>query len=151
GQPHIVIPTIRMGNIIFAPQPVRGQAQDEKLLHSRDVPPPHNYLAFYWWLQEQFKADAIVHWGTHGSMELLPGKAAGLSKDDWPDICAGTMPVINLWIMGNLGEATISRRRSYALLVDHVCPPAVNPALTDEASRLHDDIEKFDTLATGAL
>jgi cobaltochelatase CobN len=151
GQKQIVIPTIRLGNILLAPQPVRGEAQDEKLLHSRDVPPPHNYLAFYWWLQEGFHADAIVHWGTHGSLELLPGKATGLSRDDWPDICAGTMPIINLWIMDNLGEATFSRRRSYALLVDHLCPPAVKPGLSNEAGKLHEDIEKFDSLGSGAL
>ncbi len=151
GKAYIVIPTVRLGNIILAPQPLRGQAQDTSLLHSSDIPPPHNYLAFYWWLQEDFHADAVLHWGTHGSLELLPGKTTGLSKDDWTDICAGTMPIINPWIMDNLGEGTISRRRSYALLVDHLVPPALRPGLPADAQHLHDDIEKFNTLTPGVL
>lgn len=151
GEPQIVIPTVRLGNVILAPQPLRGATQDEALLHSKDTPPPHNYLAFYWWLQEEFNADAVVHWGTHGSLELLPGKSVGLSQDDWTDVCTGKMPIVNLWIMDNLGESTLSRRRSYALLIDHLCPPALKPGLSDEARTLHEDIEKFDTLPTGAL
>jgi cobaltochelatase CobN len=151
GEPHLVIPRIELGNVILAPQPERGEKQDEKLLHSRDTPPPHNYLAFYWWLEEQYKADAIVHWGTHGTLELLPGKEAGLSKDCWSDICAGHLPVVNLWITDNLGEATLSRRRSYALLVDHMVPPALNAGLQDDNKTLHDDIHKFRTLEPGLL
>jgi len=150
-KPYIVVPAVQFGNVILAPQPERGEKQDEKLLHSRDVPPPHNYLAFYWWMQESFGADAILHWGTHGSLELLPGKEAGLSKDDWSDICIGKMLVINPWIMDNLGEATLSRRRSYAVLTDHMVPPAVNSGLTDELQVIHDDIEKFDVLEQGLL
>ena len=151
GQKHFVLPGIRLGNVLLACLPLRGEKQDEKLLHSRDVPPPYNYLAFYWWLEEQFKADAVVHWGTHGTVELLPGKEAGMSKDDWSDLCVGSMPVINPWIMDNLGEATLSRRRSYALLVDHMVPPATHAGLTDELRRVHDDIDKFATLEPGLL
>ncbi|MBI1923580.1 cobaltochelatase subunit CobN [Candidatus Poribacteria bacterium] len=151
GEKNIVLPRIELGNVLLAPQPERGEKQDEKLLHSRDVPPPHNYLAFYWWLQEEFKADAIVHWGTHGTVELLPGKEAGLDRESWSDICLGTMPVVNLWIMDNLGEATLSKRRSYALLVDHMVPASVNAGLTDELKLLHDDIDKFDGLEPNLL
>lgn len=151
GVKQIVLPRIELGNVILAPQPERGEKQDEKLLHSRDVPPPHNYLAFYWWLQEEFGADAVIHWGTHGTLELLPGKEAGLSKDCWSDICAGNLPVVDLWIMDNLGEATLARRRSYAQLVDHMVPPAVSAGLTDELKLLHDDIDKFDGLEPGLL
>jgi cobaltochelatase CobN len=147
----LVVPAVQFGNVIIAPQPERGEKQDEKLLHSRDVPPPHNYLAFYWWLQESFKADAVLHWGTHGSLELLPGKEAGLSKEDWSDICIGKMLIINPWIMDNLGEATLSRRRSYAVLIDHLVPPAVNSGLTDELQVIHDDIDKFEVLEQGLL
>jgi cobaltochelatase CobN len=151
GIPQIVIPAIQLGNVLLAPQPARGAEQDEALLHSRDVPPPHNYLAFYWWLQEDFQADAIIHWGTHGSLELLPGKEAGLSSDDWSDVCAGDMPVLNSWIMDNIGEATLSRRRSHALLVDHLPPPSVQAGVTDELEVVHDDIHKFKELDVGIL
>lgn len=151
GQPQIVLPRIELGNVILTPQPERGEKQDEKLLHSRDNPPPHNYLAFYWWLEEQYKADAVLHWGTHGSLELLPGKEEGLSKDCWSDICVGHLPVIDLWITDNLGESTLARRRSYAELVDHMVPPAVGAGLKDELKTLHDDIHKFSTLEHGLL
>ncbi len=151
GEPCIVLPRIELGNVLLAPQPERGETQDEKLLHSRDVPPPHNYLAFYWWLQEEAKVDAVVHWGTHGSLELLPGKETGLTRDCWSDICAGTMPIVNLWIMDNLGEATLSRRRSYALLVDHMVPPAVNAGAAGKFTALHDELDKFAALEPGLL
>lgn len=151
GEPQIVIPRIELGNVILTPQPERGEKQDDKLLHSRDVPPPHNYLAFYWWLEEGFHADAIVHWGTHGTLELLPGKEAGLSEDCWSDICVDRLPVVDLWITDNLGESTLARRRSYAELVDHMVPPAVGAGLKDEFKTLHDDIHKFNTLENGLL
>ena len=151
GEKQIVIPRIQLGNITLTPQPERGEKQDDKLLHSRDVPPPHNYLAFYWWLEEQYQADAIVHWGTHGTLELLPGKETGLSKDSWSDICVSHLPVIDLWITDNLGESTLARRRSYAALVDHRVPPAVSAGLSDEYKTLHDDIHKFNTLEPGLL
>lgn len=151
GEPHLVIPRIDLGNVILTPQPERGEKQDDKLLHSRDVPPPHNYLAFYWWLEEGFHADAIVHWGTHGTLELLPGKEAGLSEDCWSDICVDRLPVVDLWITDNLGESTLARRRSYAGLVDHMVPPAVGAGLKDEFKTLHDDIHKFNTLENGLL
>lgn len=151
GEPQIVLPQIRLGNLTLTPQPERGEKQDEKLLHSRDTPPPHNYLAFYWWLDEQYKADAIVHWGTHGSLELLPGKESGLSSECWSDICVGKLPVIDLWITDNLGEATLARRRSYAELVDHLPPPAVGAGLNDAFKNLHEEIHKFRTLEGGLL
>lgn len=151
GKPHILIPAIRMGNILLTPQPERGEKMDEALLHSRDVPPPHNYLAFYWWLQEEFHADVVVHWGTHGSLELLPGKDNGLCATDWPDVCVGTMPVVNLWIMDNIGESTLARRRSYATLVDHVVPPSTSTGFTTEQRALADDIDKFQTLQEGLV
>lgn len=151
GEAQLVIPQIRLGNVILTPQPERGETQDEKLLHSRDTPPPHNYLAFYWWLEESYHADAVVHWGTHGSLELLPGKEAGMSADCWSDICAGHLPIIDLWITDNLGEATLARRRSYAALVDHMVPPAMDAGLGDTLKSLHEDIHKFNTLEDGLL
>jgi len=151
GEKCIVIPRIELGNVLLAPQPERGETMDDKLLHSRDVPPPHNYLAFYWWLEEEAKADVVVHWGTHGSLELLPGKEAGLTRDCWTDICVGNMPVVNLWIMDNLGEATLSRRRSYALLVDHMVPPAINASAADKFTTLQDEFDKYHSLEEGLL
>ena len=151
GKKYIVLPRLQFGNVSLMPQPVRGQSEDYTLVHSRDVPPPHNYLAFYWWLQEEYKADAVIHWGTHGTLELLPGKEAGMTRDDWSDICIGNMPNIDLWIMDNLAEATLARRRSYAVIVDHMVPPAVNAGLAEQYRSINEDIDKFNALEPGMI
>ncbi len=151
GQPHLVLPGVDLGNVWLGCLPLRGEKQDERLLHSRDVPPPYNYLAFYWYLQHELRPHAVIHWGTHGTVELLPGKEAGLTGEDWGDICLGTLPVVNLWITDNLGEATLSRRRAYALLVDHLVPPVEKAGLSGPLLALHDSIDKFHTLEPGLL
>lgn len=151
GVEHLVIPRIRLGNVILLPQPLKGEVQDEALLHNRDVPPPHNFLATHWWLQEEFKPHALVMWGTHGSLELLPGKDSGLSQRDWPDLCLGTIPVIYPWIMDNLGEASLARRRAYACLISHLPPLGQRSGLGDELQRLAEDIDKFEQLEAGVV
>lgn len=151
GTQYLVIPRIALGNIVLAPQPDRGPNQDETLVHDMSIPPPHQYLAFYWWLQEDFDADAVVHFGTHGTVELLPTKGSGLTKEDWPDIVIGTMPHVYPWILDNLAEATLAKRRSYATLVDHLVPPIVAVGLSREMKALHDDIDRFETLEPGLL
>ncbi len=151
GKKFIVIPRIDLGNVILLPQPLRGEAHDTSLVHDKLVPPPHNYLATYFWLQEEFGANAMVHFGTHGTEFMLPGKATGLSRADWPDIVMGTMPNINPWIINNLGESSPVRRRAYAVLVDHLVPPSVNAELSDELLNLHNDIDKWIVLEPGSL
>ncbi len=151
GKSFIVIPRIELGNVILLPQPLRGEAHDPTLLHNKLVPPPHNYLATYFWLQHEFGANALIHFGTHGSEFVLPGKASGLSQADWPDILMGNMPNINPWIVNNLGESTPVRRRAYAVLIDHLTPPVVAADLSDELLTLHQDIHKWETLEEGAL
>ncbi|HID57194.1 TPA: cobaltochelatase subunit CobN, partial [Candidatus Poribacteria bacterium] len=151
GKRYIVIPRIDLGNVILAPQPERGESFSVELLHARDVPPPHQYIAFYFWLQKEFKADVVIHFGTHGSLELMPLKEAGLSSYDWGDILIGNIPHLYIWIIDNLGEATIAKRRSYAALVDHLVPPIVNAGLSGELKELNSDIEKFNMLEPGLL
>ncbi|MFV2067388.1 MAG: cobaltochelatase subunit CobN [Pirellulales bacterium] len=151
GEQFIVIPRIDLGNVILLPQPLRGEAHDTSRAHDRRVPPPHNYLATYFWLQEAFKADAMVHFGTHGTEFLLPGKATGLSRGDWPDIVMGTVPNINPWVINNLGESSPDRRRAYAVLIDHLVPPSVHAGLSDALLNLHNDVDKWFLLEDGAL
>ncbi|HID30832.1 MAG TPA: cobaltochelatase subunit CobN, partial [Desulfobacterales bacterium] len=155
GKKFIVIPRINLGNIILLPQPLKGEAHTVSALgaqvHDKLTPPPHNYLATYFWLQERFKADALVHFGTHGSEFTLPGKAVGLSRADWPDIIMGRMPNINPWIINNTGESPPVKRRAYAVLINHLTPPTVNAELSDELLNLHNDINKWETLEEGAL
>ena len=147
----VVLPRIDLGNVVLLPQPARGPENDEKLLHARDVPPPHQYLAFYWWLQDEFKADAVVHFGTHGTELLLPGKANGLSADSFGDICLGNMPNVYPWIIDNIAEAMQAKRRAYAVTVDHLCPPLEAAGLAPDLHNLHADIDKFGTLEDGLL
>ncbi len=151
GRQFIVIPHIDLGNVILLPQPLRGEAHDTSLVHDKLVPPPHNYLCTYFWLQKAFSAHAMIHFGTHGTEFILPGKATGLSRADWPDIAMGTIPNINPWIINNLGESSPVRRRAYAVLIDHLVPPSVNAELSDELLNLHNDIDKWVVLEPGAL
>ena len=151
GRRFFVLPRVKLGNVTLLPQPLRGEAHDPSLLHDTSVPPPHNYLATYFWLQEEFGADAVVHFGTHGSEFLLPGKPVGPSQADWSDICMGAMPNINPWVINNLGESSPVRRKAYAVLIDHLVPPSVQAELSDELANLHNDIDKWVSLEAGPL
>ncbi|HDM36958.1 MAG TPA: cobaltochelatase subunit CobN, partial [Candidatus Syntrophoarchaeum butanivorans] len=83
---YLVIPGVKLGNVLLAPQPTRGWLQDQAILyHDKELPPHHQYIAFYLWLKKEYGADAIVHFGTHGTQEWLPGKETALSaEEDWP-------------------------------------------------------------------
>src|SRR5690606_14940365 len=110
----IVIPGVMIGNIFLGPQPMRGFGEDAAdLIHSTTLPPHHQYLAFYMWLQRNF--NAVIHLGTHGTMEWLPGKSVGLSALDWPDVMIGNLPNIYPYIVNNPGEGTQAKRRGYAV------------------------------------
>ncbi len=148
---YLVVPKVELGNIVLMPQPLRGEAFDQSKLHDHHIPPPHHYLAAYFWLQESFAADAVIHFGTHGSEFLLPGKPTGLCRSDWPDIVLGSMPNIQPWVINNLGESSPVRRRANAVLVDHLVPPSASAGLSDELANLHADIDKWWTLEPGAL
>lgn len=151
GERFIVIPRIDLGNAILLPQPLRGEGQDPTLLHSGAHPPPHNYIATYFWLEESFRADALVHFGTHGSEFFLPSKPVGLSGRDWPDILMGSMPNINPWIIDNVGEVAPVKRRAYGITLGHLTPPIVTAGLSDDLLNLHGMIDKWDVLEEGAL
>ena len=88
-----VIPVVRYGNVVLMPQPARGWGEDaEKMYHAKDLAPHHQYVAAYAWLRNGFKADAVVHVGTHGTLEWLDGKDAGLSEEDAPDALIADLP-----------------------------------------------------------
>jgi len=122
GRDFFVLPRLDLGGVILLPQPARGPENDTRLLHSRDIPPPHQYLASYLWLGKEAGVDAVVHFGTHGSELLLPTRSAGLGPDDFGDICLGDLPNVTPWVLDNVAEATLARRRAYAVLVDHMTP-----------------------------
>lgn len=112
------------GNAIVSLQPARGYNIDPTdSYHSPDLVPPHNYLAFYFWLRHHWGADAIVHMGKHGNLEWLPGKALALSDTCWPEITLGSTPHIYPFIVNDPGEGTQAKRRTSAVIIDHLTPP----------------------------
>lgn len=112
------------GNLVLAVQPSRGYDIDPELsYHSPDLPPPHHYLAFYFWLRCAFQADAVVHLGKHGNLEWLPGKSVALSSACFPEAALGPMPNIYPFIVNDPGEGTQAKRRTQAVIIDHLTPP----------------------------
>lgn len=141
----IVLPVIRYGNIILAPQPDRAWLSDDsKIYHSFSLAPTHQYIAFYLWLQKSvdeggYGADAVVHMGRHGTHEFLPGRERTLSPmDDWGPVLLGKMPNIYPYIVDGIGEGTTAKRRGNAVIIDHLTPPLGNAQLYAELSDLHD-------------
>ncbi|SFR31774.1 cobaltochelatase CobN subunit [Yoonia tamlensis] len=114
----------RYGKAVVGLQPARGYNIDPaETYHSPDLVPPHNYLAFYFWLRHHWGADAIVHMGKHGNLEWLPGKAVALSETCWPEAVFGPTPHVYPFIVNDPGEGTQAKRRTSAVIIDHLTPP----------------------------
>ncbi len=119
-----VLPVARWGNTVVAVQPARGYNIDpQATYHSPDLVPPHGYLAFYAWMRRAFDAHAVVHFGKHGNLEWLPGKALALSETCWPEIALGPLPHLYPFIVNDPGEGTQAKRRAQAVVLDHLTPP----------------------------
>lgn len=145
----IVIPGVILGNLFLGAQPMRGWGEDpEKIKHSPSLPPTHQYIAYYLWLQKYFKANAVIHLGTHGTLEWLPGRSVGLGEDDWPDVLLGNMPNIYPYIVENPGEGTQAKRRSYAVIISHMIPPMVLSGLYGDLASLSDQIKFYHDATT---
>lgn len=143
GLPYFVFPALRYGNIVFTPQPTRGWEQDiKKAYHDLTIPPHHQYLAFYLWLQRGFRANAMVHVGTHGTMEWLSGKEIGQSAADPSEAVAGNIPHLYAYIVDVIGEGLQAKRRGMATLLSHMTPPfdkaGLNPQLMTLRALLDD-------------
>jgi cobaltochelatase CobN len=120
---RIVVPGLRCGNIFIGIQPSRGYDIDiTASYHDPDLVPPHAYLAFYFWLRENWASDAIVHVGKHGNLEWLPGKGLAMSKHCWPEIAFGPMPHLYPFIVNDPGEGAQAKRRAQAVIIDHLTP-----------------------------
>lgn len=115
---------LEFGNVTLGLQPARGYNIDPtETYHSPDLVPPHNYLAFYFWFRHSQGAHAIVHLGKHGNLEWLPGKAVALSEECLPEAILGPIPHIYPFIVNDPGEGTQAKRRSQAVIIDHLTPP----------------------------
>ncbi|MCD2204275.1 cobaltochelatase subunit CobN [Halobacterium sp. KA-6] len=144
------IPGVEYGNVLVTVQPPRGFGMDpQKVYHDSDLQPPHDYYAFYAWLREDFDADAVVHLGTHGSLEWLPGKTVGLDSASAPDALLGDLPNVYPYIVNNPGEGTQAKRRSYAAVVDYLTPVMSNAGTYDELAELEELASRYREAGTG--
>lgn len=150
-QGELAIARLDFGNVVLLPQPAAGSGSDTfKMVHGTDAAPPHAYLAPYLWIQHGFKADALIHFGTHGSLEFTPGKQVALCGDDWPDRLVGTLPHFYVYSIGNVGEGMIAKRRSYAGTQSYLTPPFMESNLRGTYRKLSEAIRIYNnSLAEG--
>ncbi len=138
----LLLPGIMNGNVFIGFQPDRGKCTTESI-HDPWTAPPHQYLGFYRWLKEVWGADAVVHIGTHGTLEWLPGKSVGLSEECDPDIILGKLPDINPYIIDNPGEGMQSKRRQYAVTTTHMIPSMARSGGYDEINGLEVAVQSY--------
>lgn len=128
------------------PQPRAAVGGDDfKIVHGADVAPPHSYIAPYLWAQKKFKANAFIHFGTHGSLEFTPSKQTALSRNDWPDCLMGSMPHFYYYTISNVGERIIAKRRLHAALVSYLTPPFMESKTQGQFENLLQNIEKYNS------
>ena len=144
AQDGFALPVHRFNNLAIAVQPARGYNIDPKSsYHDPALPPPHGYLAFYAWLREHFDAHAIIQLGKHGNLEWLPGKALALSSNCFPETALGPTPLIYPFIVNDPGEGAQAKRRSAAVIVDHLMPPLARADSHGEMRRLEALIDEY--------
>ncbi|MGD6809352.1 MAG: cobaltochelatase subunit CobN [Candidatus Bathyarchaeia archaeon] len=133
----LLVAGIVNGNVFVGLQPPRGFSDDPaSIYHSPDLAMPHHYYAYYKWIRDVFKADVIMHVGTHGTLEWLPGKSVGLSDACFPDVTISDLPHIYHYIISNPGEGTQAKRRSYSCIIDHLVPVMNNADSYGELAEL---------------
>ncbi len=138
------IPGIQFGNVFVGIQPSRGYEIDPSLnYHAPDLEPTHNYLAYYHWLRQNFGAQAIIHAGKHGNLEWLPGKSVALSSNCYPEVALGAMPNFYPFIVNDPGEGSQAKRRSQAVIIDHLTPPMTRAELYGPLQQLEALIDEY--------
>jgi magnesium chelatase subunit H len=140
----ILIHGLQLGNVFVGVQPTFGYEGDPmRLLMAQGGAPHHGFMGLYVWLDKIFQADAVVHVGTHGALEFMPGKQAGLSEGCWPDRLIGQFPNIYIYSVNNPSEGSIAKRRSYAELISYLTPPIENAGLYKELASLKELIASY--------
>ncbi|NPB00590.1 MAG: magnesium chelatase subunit H [Crenarchaeota archaeon] len=146
---YVLIPGMVLGNVFIGVQPSRGVHEDpDKVYHSKDLPPHWQYLLFYLYIRHVFKADVVVHLGTHGTLEFMPGKEVGLSSSCFPDVLIGDVPHIYVYHVTNPSEMTIAKRRGYAYTITHMTPPFTISELYGEYSELEELLHEYEEART---
>ncbi len=145
----LVFPGMDLGGVLITIQPPRGFGADPiGTYHSPDMPPPHHYLAFYRWLAASdeeggWGADAIVHLGKHGTLEWLPGKATALSASCFPDAALADIPFVYPFVVNDPGEGTQAKRRTHAVVIDHLPPPLTRADAYDDTAKLEQLLDGY--------
>ncbi|MGP1365790.1 MAG: cobaltochelatase subunit CobN [Schwartzia sp. (in: firmicutes)] len=140
----LLIPGTLNGNIFITVQPPRGFGEDPgKILHDPAAAPTHHYIGFYHWLRDIWQADAVVHIGTHGSLEWLPGKGTALSSSCYPDISLGDLPDVYPYWMTIVGEGIQAKRRGAACLISHLSPPMQLSGSYEEIQELEQALDEY--------
>ncbi len=149
----IILPIIEAGNVLLCVQPSRGVHEDRsKAYHDKHLTPHHQYIAFYLYLREHFRADALVHVGTHGTIEFLPGKEVALSSSCYPDLLMGDTPHFYFYHVTNPSEAVIAKRRAYGTLINYAPPSFTTAGLYGDLLELEDMASVLlDPMATDAI
>ena len=138
---------LKFGNVVVLPQNAAGAGSNSfKIVHGTNAAPPHTYIASYLWTQFGFKADAIIHFGTHGSLEFTPKKQVALCQKDWPDRLVGALPHFYIYSIGNVGEGIIAKRRSYAGLQSYLTPPFMESNVRGIYRELNEAIKNYNNL-----
>ena len=157
GEPAFVIPRVQYGNVVVLRQPPRFEpgtqvaGKAEQVYHRSAIPLSHGYLAIYLWLRTQFGAGAVVHVGTHGTVEWSAGKERGLSVQDDPLLALGDLPNVYPYIMDNLGEATTAKRRGRATMVSHSTPMFAPAGFRPGVQAMHERMHDWETLSPGPV
>ncbi|WP_025274461.1 cobaltochelatase subunit CobN [Haloglycomyces albus] len=140
----LVTSTLGLGNVVLAIQPPRGFGDNPvAIYHDPDLPPTHQYLAAYWWIERIFQADAIVHIGKHGTLEWLPGKGVGLSAECATDATLTDVPLFYPFVVNDPGEGTQAKRRGHATIIDHLVPPMMRAETYDDVARLEQLLDEY--------
>ncbi len=140
---------IESGKLVVALQPDRGaRAERREIYHDSEAAPRHAYVAFYLWLRHVRDIDALVHLGTHGTLEWLPGKSVMLSADCAPEAVLGPTPLIYPFIVNDPGEAAQAKRRTCAITIGHITPPLAQAQLYDVAARIENMLDEYSNAAT---
>jgi cobaltochelatase CobN len=141
GQAFFAVPRLKLGNVVLLPQPPRGERWEDNgkaLYHDMRARPSHFYLAAYLWARAAHEADALVHFGTHGTQEWQSGKERGLSVFDYPMLAVGDVPVVYPYIVDDVGEAMQAKRRGRAVIISHQTPPFAPAGLHERLVHIHD-------------
>ena len=141
---RLIIPGVMNGKILITYQPLRAWSdKSDSLYHDPVLSPPHQYLAFYRWLKDVYGVDAVLHMGTHGSLEWLPGKTVGLSNKCYPDMILDSIPNIYPYMIDDPGEGIQAKRRSEAVLIGHLNATMTRAEGYDEIDKVNDLVQEY--------